>query len=80
MVLEQQCSITSDPQLRVLGNVDITGVTTITGNTTITGVTTITGNTTITGVTTITGDTTMGSGVTLTNTGNASYSENRNNI
>ena len=64
----------SDPQLRVLGNVDITGVTTITGNTTITGVTTITGNTTITGVTTITGDTTIGSGVTLTNTGNASYS------
>ena len=52
----------SDPQLRVLGNVDITGVTTITGNTTITG------------VTTITGDTTIGSGVTLTNTGNASYS------
>ena len=64
----------SDPQLRVLGDVDITGVTTITGNTTITGVTTITGNTTITGVTTITGDTTIGSGVTLTNTGNASYS------
>ena len=52
----------SDPQLRVLGNVDITGVTTITGNTTITG------------VTTITGDTNIGSGVTLTNTGNASYS------
>jgi len=52
----------SDPQLRVLGDVDITGVTTITGNTTITG------------VTTITGDTTIGSGVTLTNTGNASYS------